>query len=201
MQKISSIEEYNSQYKRSVEHPEEFWAGVANDFSWKKKWDSVLKWDFKNYDVKWFLNSKLNITENCIDRHLPNKANDIAFVWESNFDENSNRIITYQQLHDEVCKLANALKSFGVVKGDRVCIYMPMIPESVFAMLACARIGAVHSVVFAGFSAASLSARILDSDCQIVITANESARGNKIIPLKKNVDDALKNCLNVRHVI
>jgi len=201
MQKISSIEEYHSQYKRSVEQPEEFWAGIAENFSWKKKWDSVLKWDFKNYDVKWFLNAKLNITENCIDRHLPQKANDIAFIWESNFEDKPNRKITYQQLHDEVCKLANTLKNFGVVKGDRVCIYMPMIPESVFAMLACARIGAVHSVVFAGFSASSLAGRIQDCDCKVVLTSDGAYRGDKIINLKSVVDEALETCPSVKNVL
>lgn len=201
MKKISSIEEYNSEYKKSVEKPEEFWAEVAENFSWKKKWDSVLKWDFKNYDVKWFLNAKLNITENCIDRHLPQKANDIAFIWESNFEDRPNRIITYQQLHDEVCRLANTLKSFGVVKGDRVCIYMPMIPESVFAMLACARIGAVHSVVFAGFSASSLAGRIQDCDCKVVLTSDGAYRGDKVINLKNVVDEALETCPSVKNVL
>ena len=201
MKKISSIEEYNSEYKRSVEQPGEFWAGIANSFTWKKKWDSVLKWDFKNYDVKWFLDGKLNITENCIDRHLPEKANDIAFIWESNFEDKSNRTITYQQLHDEVCKLANTLKSLGVVKGDRVCIYMPMIPESVFAMLACARIGAVHSVVFAGFSASSLAGRIQDCDCKIVLTSDGAYRGDKTINLKNVIDEALETCPSVKNVL
>jgi acetyl-CoA synthetase len=201
MKKISSIEEYNSEYKRSVEHPEEFWANVAENFSWKKKWNSVLKWDFKNYDVKWFLNGKLNITENCIDRHLPEKANDIAFIWESNFEDKPNRTITYQQLHDEVCRLANTLKGLGVTKGDRVCIYMPMIPESVFAMLACARIGAVHSVVFAGFSASSLAGRIQDCDCKIVLTSDGAYRGDKVINLKSVVDEALEVCPSVKNVL
>lgn len=201
MKKISSIEDYNSQYKKSVEQPEAFWADVAENFTWKKKWDSVLKWDFKNYDVKWFLNARLNITENCIDRHLPQKANDIAFIWESNFEDKPNRTITYQQLHDEVCKLANTLKSFGVGKGDRVCIYMPMIPESVFAMLACARIGAVHSVVFAGFSASSLAGRIQDCDCKVVLTSDGAYRGDKIINLKSVVDEALETCPSVKNVL
>jgi acetyl-CoA synthetase len=201
MKKISSFEEYQSEYKRSVEDPEGFWANIAENFTWKKKWDKVLDWDFKNYDVKWFLNGKLNITENCIDRHLPAKANDAAFIWESNFEDKPNRIITYQQLHDEVCKLANALKSLGVVKGDRVCIYMPMIPESVFAMLACARIGAIHSVVFAGFSASSLAGRIQDCDCKVVLTSDGAFRGDKIINLKNVVDEALETCASVQKVL
>lgn len=201
MKKISSIEEYNSEYKRSVEKPEEFWAGVADNFTWKRKWDSVLKWDFKNYDTKWFLNGKLNITENCIDRHLPHKANDVAFIWESNFEDQPNRTISYQELHDEVCRLANTLKSLGVSKGDRVCIYMPMIPESIFAMLACARIGAVHSVVFAGFSASSLAGRIQDCDCKVVLTSDGAYRGDKVINLKSVVDEALELCPSVKTVL
>jgi acetyl-CoA synthetase len=201
MKKISSFEEYQSEYKRSVEDPEGFWSGIADEFTWKKKWDKVLNWDFKNYDVKWFLNGKLNITENCIDRHLPAKANDTAFIWESNFEDQPNRIITYQQLHDEVCRLSNALKDLGVIKGDRVCIYMPMIPESVFAMLACARIGAVHSVVFAGFSASSLAGRIQDCDCKVVLTSDGAFRGDKTINLKNVVDEALETCPSVRKVL
>lgn len=201
MKKISSFEEYQLEYKKSVEDPESFWAEIAEDFTWEKKWDKVLDWDFKNYDVKWFVNGKLNITENCIDRHLPAKANDIAFIWESNFEDKPNRTITFQQLHDEVCKLANALKSLGVVKGDRVCIYMPMIPESVFAMLACARIGAVHSVVFAGFSASSLAGRIQDCDCKVVLTSDGAYRGDKTINLKSVVDEALETCASVQKVL
>lgn len=201
MLSIKTFADYQSEYKKSVENPEGFWADKANHFTWRKKWDKVLDWDFSDYDVKWFLNGKLNITENCIDRHLPTKGNEAAFIWESNFEDKPNRIITYQQLHDEVCRLANVLKKFGVQKGDRVCIYLPMIPEAVFAMLACARIGAVHSVVFAGFSASSISSRIQDSDCKVVLTSDGSYRGEKTINLKSVVDEALETCASVTNVL
>ena len=201
MLKIKTFADYQNEYKQSVENPEAFWEEKASHFTWRKKWDKVLNWNFKDYDVEWFVNGKLNITENCIDRHLPTKGNDTAFVWESNFEDKPNRVITYQQLHDEVCRLANVLKSFGVKKGDRVCIYLPMIPEAVFSMLACARIGAVHSVVFAGFSAASLSSRIQDSDCKVVLTSDGSYRGDKTINLKSVVDEALETCASVTNVL
>lgn len=201
MLKIKTFADYQNEYKQSVENPEAFWEEKASHFTWRKKWDKVLNWNFKDYDVDWFVNGKLNITENCIDRHLPKKGNETAFVWESNFEDKPNRVITYQQLHDEVCRLANVLKSFGVKKGDRVCIYLPMIPEAVFSMLACARIGAVHSVVFAGFSAASLSSRIQDSDCKVVLTSDGSYRGDKTINLKSVVDEALETCASVMNVL
>jgi len=198
---ISSLEEYNLAYKKSVEQPEEFWAGIADNFQWRKKWNKVVDWSFADYHVKWFDGATLNITENCIDRHLPEKANDTAFIWESNFMDKPNRVITYQNLHDEVCRVANTLKRLGVKKGDRVCIYLPMIPEAVFSMLACARIGAVHSVVFAGFSASALSGRIQDSDCKVVITSDGSYRGDKSINLKHVVDEALETCASVKNVL
>lgn len=201
MFRINNLAEYDKAYKDSIENPHAFWDSVADNFQWHKKWDETLHWNFKDYNVKWFINGKLNITENCIDRHLPAKANDAAFIWESNFENKPNRIITYQQLHDEVCKIANVLKNLGVNKGDRVSIYMPMIPETVFAMLACARIGAVHSVVFAGFSASSLAGRIQDSDCKIVLTSDGAYRGDKTIPLKSVVDEALETCASVTNVI
>lgn len=201
MLKIKTFADYQNEYKQSVENPEAFWEEKASHFTWRKKWDKVLNWNFKDYSAEWFVNGKLNITENCIDRHLPTKGNDTAFVWESNFEDKPNRVITYQQLHDEVCRLANVLKSFGVKKGDRVCIYLPMIPEAVFSMLACARIGAVHSVVFAGFSAASLSSRIQDSDCKVVLTSDGSYRGDKTINLKSVVDEALETCASVTNVL
>lgn len=201
MFRIQTLDDYQQEYKYSVVNPELFWADKANYFNWRSKWDNILEWDFKNYDVKWFTNAKLNITENCIDRHLPGKSNDTAFIWESNFVDKPNRNITYRQLHDEVCKVANVLKDLGVKKGDRVCIYLPMIPEAVFAMLACARIGAVHSVVFAGFSAASLSGRIQDSDCKVVITSDGAYRGDKTINLKGVVDEALETCASVTNVL
>ena len=198
---ISSLEEYNKQYKKSVENPENFWEEIAQEFTWKKPWTKTLEWNFEEPSIKWFIDGKLNITENCIDRHLPAKADKTAFIWEPNDIDTNHRIITYQNLHDEVCKIANTLKSFDVKKGDRVCIYMPMIPEAVFAMLACARIGAVHSVVFAGFSASALSGRIQDSDCKVVLTTDGSYRGSKDIPIKAVVDEALEICPGVKKVL
>jgi acetyl-CoA synthetase len=198
---IRTLENYKKEYELSVSDPENFWAQKAEAFTWKKKWDRVLDWNFEKPDIKWFINGKMNITENCIDRHLPEKTNQTAFIWESNFTDKPNRIITYQELHDEVCRLSNALKSLGVKKGDRVCIYMPMIPEAVYAMLACARIGAVHSVVFAGFSANSLSGRIQDCDCKVVLTSDGAFRGDKTIHLKSVVDEAVENCPSVKNVL
>ncbi len=198
---MHSFSEYEKAYQAATENPELFWENIAGEFSWQKKWDKVLEWNFENYNTKWFLNGKLNITENCIDRHLPQKGNDTAFIWESNFEDKPSRIITYQNLHDEVCRVANALKQMGVKKGHRVCIYLPMIPEAVFSMLACARIGAIHSVVFAGFSANSLAGRIQDSDCKVVITADGSYRGDKTINLKSVVDEALETCASVTSVL
>ena len=167
---ITTSEDYLSVYKQSIENPEAFWAEVAEDFTWKKKWDKVVEWDFNKAEAKWFLGAKLNITENCIDRHLASKADQTAIIWEPNKPGDEAKKITYQQLHDQVCKVGNMLKAHGVKKGDRVCIYMPMIPEAAYAILGCARIGAVHSVVFAGFSAGSLSDRINDSGCKIVLS-------------------------------
>jgi acetyl-CoA synthetase len=185
--RINSLQEYKEAYQKSVEQPEQFWNDIAENFNWRSKWNKVVDWSFTDYNVKWFEGATLNITENCIDRHLPAKAKDVAFIWESNFDDRPNRSITYQQLHDEVCRVANTLKQLGIKKGDRVCIYLPMIPEAVFAMLACARIGAVHSVVFAGFSASALAGRIQDCDCKVVITSDGSYRGDKVINLKNVV--------------
>lgn len=198
---ISSLEQYHSEYKTSVENPEFFWENIANEFTWKQKWTKTLEWNFDSPDVKWFINGKFNITENAIDRHLSTKANQTAFIWEPNAVDGTHRIITYQNLHDEVCKVANTLKSLGVKKGDRVCIYMPMIPETVFAMLACARIGAVHSVVFAGFSSSALAGRIQDSDCKVVLTTDGAYRGVKDIPIKAVVDEALETCQCVEKVL
>ncbi|MBL7918519.1 MAG: AMP-binding protein, partial [Bacteroidia bacterium] len=199
--RINSLTEYQQAYQKSVEQPEQFWAGVAENFTWHKKWDTVLEWSFNPYKTEWFKGAQLNITENCIDRHLPHKANDVAFIWEPNKDGDAAKTITYQQLHDEVCKVANTLKKLGAKKGDRICIYLPMIPEAVYAMLACARIGAVHSVVFAGFSASSLAGRIQDCDCNIVITSDGSFRGDKTINLKNVVDEALLTCPSVKNVL
>ena len=197
---IHSQSDYQKIYQESVKDPETFWAEVAGSLSWKKSWDKVLEWDFKKPDVKWFIGGKLNITENCIDRHLPAKANQTAILWEPNDPSHETRHITYQELHDEVCKVGNMLRAHGIGKGDRVCIYMPMVPEAAFAILGCARIGAVHSVVFAGFSAGSLVDRINDSGCKAVLTSDGAFRGDKKIDLKKIVDEALENCPTVESV-
>ena len=198
---ITTFDEYKKEYQKSVDNPEAFWDEIANQFSWKQKWTKTLDWNFEAPTVKWFIDGKFNITENAIDRHLLTKANNTAFIWEPNSVDAEHRIITYQNLHDEVCKVANTLKSLGIKKGDRVCIYMPMIPEAVFAMLACARIGAIHSVVFAGFSASALAGRIQDSDCKIVLTTDGACRGVKDIPIKAVVDEALEVCLSVKNVL
>jgi acetyl-CoA synthetase len=198
---IKTIQEYKNAYEKSVKDPENFWASIAENFKWQKKWDKVLEWNFTSPEVKWFINGKLNITENCIDRHLPAKANDIAFYFEENEIGKPVRQITFQELHDEVCRLSNVLRSFGIKKGDRVCIYMPMIPEAVYALLACARIGAVHSVVFGGFSAQSIRDRINDSSCKVVMTSDGAYRGNKQIPMKATVDEALEQCPSIEKVL
>ncbi len=198
---IKSFEQYQQAYQKSIENPEEFWNEIAKTFTWQQPWKKTLEWNFDEPNIKWFIDGKLNITENCIDRHLPHRANKPAFIWEANESNQPNRIITYQNLHDEVCKVANTLKSIGVKKGDRVCIYMPMIPEAIFAMLACARIGAAHSVVFAGFSASSLIGRIQDCDCKVILTTDGANRGNKKIAIKAVVDEALEQCPNVSHVL
>ena len=199
--RIKTFEEYETAYANSVNTPENFWADIAGEFKWQKKWDKVLDWNFIEPNIKWFINGKLNITENCIDRHLPARANDAAFIWEPNEPGEIGRTITYQQLSEEVNRLANVLKSFDIKKGDRVCIYLPMIPEAIFAMLACARIGAVHSVVFGGFSAQSIQDRINDSLCKVVLTSDGAYRGNKQIPMKATVDEALNNCTSIEKVL
>lgn len=192
---------YQSMYQQSIESPETFWAEQANTFlTWQKPWSQVSKSDLKKGEVAWFIDGKLNVSVNCIDRHLPARANQTALIWEGD-DPAEDQQITYQELHDQVCRLANALRERGVKKGDRVCIYMPMIPEASYAMLACARIGAVHSVVFGGFSPEALKDRIQDADCRVVITADEGLRGGKRVPLKKNADIALAQCPNVHTCI
>jgi acetyl-CoA synthetase len=198
MKRIRSINDYESWYRNSVEDPESFWSDIASDFTWKKPWDKVLEWNFSEPDVKWFLGGKLNITENCLDRHLEQHGDRTAFIWEPNDPGAEGRSISYRELHAAVCRLANVLKRNDVRKGDRVCIYMPMIPESIVAMLACARIGAIHSVVFAGFSAQSLSDRIQDADCSMVITSDGAWRGSKSIAIKDVVDQALEVCPSVK---
>ena len=192
---------YELMYQESINNPEEFWAEQAEEFvSWYKKWDTVLDWDYHKGHIRWFEGASLNVSYNCIDRHLDSRGDQTAIIWEGD-DPNDDKYITYKELHQEVCKLSNVLKSRGVKKGDRVCIYMPMIPEAAYAMLACTRIGAVHSVVFGGFSPDSLRDRILDSDCQTVITADEGVRGGKSVPLKANTDKALEECPNVSTVL
>jgi acetyl-CoA synthetase len=201
MPRISSFEEYKEQYKKSVESPEEFWDGVADTFLWKKRWDKTLNWNFEEPNVKWFINGRLNITENCIDRHLKDKADKVALIWEPNDPNEESIKVTYKQLHENVCKTANMLKKNGAKKGDRICLYMPMVLELAYSVLACARIGAIHSVVFAGFSAKSLADRINDASCNLVLTSDGLYRGNKQIGLKTIVDEALKSCTSVQKVI
>ena len=193
---IEDIEQYHRLYKESLENPKEFFNKLANEnISWLKDFDEVHNESFAN--TKWFEGGKTNVSFNCIDRHLKNNATKTALVWEGD-DPSDSKKLSYQELHDEVCKFANVLKKLGVEKGSRVCIYMPMIVEAAFAMLACTRIGAVHSVVFGGFSPESLKDRILDADCKLVITADEGLRGGKKVPLKLNVDEALNECPNLK---
>ena len=192
--------EYESLYKKSIKDPEAFWSEQARKYlNWDSDWKRVSNVDFMKGNVSWFEGGKINASVNCIDRHLKERSKQTAIIWESD-DPNESKKISYKELHEAVCKFANALKKRNVKKGDRVCIYMPMIPEAAYAMLACARIGAIHSVVFGGFSPESLKERILDSDCQTVITADEGIRGSRPIPLKKNVDIALKECPEVHTV-
>ena len=199
---IKHLEEYYKVYRKSVREPENFWEEIAEEhFLWRKKWNSVLQWDFSKPEVKWFDGAKLNITENCIDRHLTTRGDKTAILFEPNNPEEKAQHITYNELYKRVNKLSNVLKKKGIKKGDRVCIYIPMIPELAISVLACARIGAVHSVVFAGFSATALATRINDSDCKMVITADGSFRGTKTIDLKSIVDEALENCECVKTVL
>ncbi|WP_448725253.1 acetate--CoA ligase [Pseudomonas farris] len=196
-----SQDDYQRLYRQSVEHPSTFWAEQATRFlDWSAPWQTVQRYDLKTGEASWFAGGQLNVSYNCIDRHLEKRGDQIAIIWEGD-DPAESAQITYKKLHHNVCRLANVLKSRGVKKGDRVCIYMPMIPEAAYAMLACARIGAIHSVVFGGFSPDSLRDRILDADCRTVITADEGVRGGKFVPLKQNVDKALQSCPNVNTVI
>ena len=198
---VKNLKEYETAYQKSVEEPEAFWAYVADSFVWRKKWDKVLEWNFKQPDVKWFINGKLNITDNCIDRHLEKQGDTPAIIWEPNDPKQSNIILTYKELHFKVNQFANVLINNGLIKGDRVCIYMGMIPELAIAILACARIGAIHSVIFGGFSAQSISDRLQDAKAEYIITCDGAFRGNKDIPLKNIIDDALVTCPFVKRVI
>ncbi|WP_020606681.1 acetate--CoA ligase [Spirosoma spitsbergense] len=198
---IQTPDEYQTAYQKSVTDPEAFWAEIAQEFQWRKPWTKTLQWNFTEPDVKWFQGGKLNITENCLDRHLDERGDQPAIIFEPNDPSEAGVTLTYRMLHDQVCRFANVLKRNGVVKGDRVCIYMPMVPELAIAVLACARIGAVHSVVFGGFSAQSIADRINDAQCKVVVTADGAYRGNKEIPLKSTVDDALIGCPSVEKVI
>ena len=198
---IKSAEQYQAAYKKSVEQPEAFWSDIASHFQWHKPWDNVLEWDFRKPTIKWFSGAKLNITENCIDRHLEKLGNKPAIIWESNDPEEHHRVLSYRELYNKVVQFSNVLKNNGVRKGDRVCIYMGMVPELAIAVLACARIGAIHSVVFGGFSAQSIADRLQDAKAEFVVTCDGAFRGNKEIPLKGVIDDALVQCPFVKRVI
>ena len=198
---LTTKQDYTKAYKNSTENPEKFWGEVAESFQWHKKWDSVLEYDWSKPETKWFSGGKLNITENCLDRHLKDKGDQTAIIWEPNDPSEKAQHITYKELHSKVCRFANVLKNNGVVKGDRVCIYMPMVLELAVAVLACARIGAIHSVVFAGFSASALAARINDASCKVLLTADGGFRGNKTIDLKSIADEALKTCPTIKKSI
>ena len=198
---IQTFDEYQEQYKKSVDDPSAFWDSIADHFQWQKKWEKTFESDFSKPDVKWFTNAKLNITENCLDRHLKDRGNKLAIIWEPNDPKERFIRWTYKELYERVCQFANVLKKHGVKKGDRVAVYMPMVPDLAVATLACARIGAVHSVVFAGFSATSLADRINDSECSMVLTSDGLYRGAKEIPVKAVVDEALENCPSVQTVL
>lgn len=199
--KIKSFEEYQEKYQQSVDNPEAFWGEIAQSFSWRKPYDKVCEWDFEKPDIKWFVGGKLNITENALDRHLEKRGNKLALIWEPNDPKERPVRLTYRELYEKVCQFSNALKAQGIQKGDRVVIYMPMIPELAVAVLACARIGAVHSVVFAGFSAVAIADRINDAQAKMVITSDGLNRGAKQVPLKRVVDEALETCDSVEKVI
>jgi acetyl-CoA synthetase len=199
--KITSLMEYFQKYRESVEDPEGFWGNIAEDYIWRKKWDKVLEWNFTDPDVNWYVNGKLNITENIFERNLPHRKDQTALLWEPNNPQDPAIAITYGELYEKVCQFANALKANGVKKGDRVALYLPMILELPVAMLACARIGAIHSIVFAGFSANALADRINDAECNMVVTSDGGYRGTKSIPLKGIVDEALETCPSVDNVI
>jgi acetyl-CoA synthetase len=199
--KINSLEQYHEDYKKSVDEPQEFWGDVASNFYWRKKWDKVLDWNFTEPKIEWFKGGKLNITENCIDRHLKTMADKPAIIWEPNNPEERTRVVTYARLHKRVCQFAQVLKNNGVKKGDRVCIYMGMVPELAYAVLGCARIGAIHSVIFGGFSAQSIADRLYDAQAEYIVTCDGAYRGGKDIPLKSIIDDALIGNRTIKKVI
>jgi acetyl-CoA synthetase len=201
MQRIKTLSEYFKKYELSEKDPESFWSEIADSFSWKKKWDKVLDWDFEKANIKWFQNAKLNITENIFERNIKERGSKTAIIWEPNDPSEPAIHLTYQELYDETCRFSNALRAKGISKGDRVIIYMPMVPEAAIAMLACARVGAVHSVVFAGFSSTSLADRINDCQAKMVLTSDGNFRGNKTIPVKSVVDEALEKSKSIESVI
>ena len=198
--RITSIEARNQAYRESLENPEDFWGNVADQFTWKRKWDRVLDWNFEEPNVSWFDGAQLNITENCLDRHLPERGDEIALIWESNSPNEESKKYTYKELHEAVCVFAQVLRSGGIKKGDRVCIYMGMVPELAIAVLACARVGAIHSVIFGGFSAHSVADRVNDAQATAIITCDGAYRGAKDIPLKAIIDEALQHCNSVKTV-
>ena len=194
-------EAYKTLYQQSINDPEHFWAEQAEQFlTWSKRWDSVMNCDYLTGHIRWFEGGELNVSVNCLDRHLETRADQVAIIWEGD-DPNQDKKITYRELFESVCQFSNVLKSLGVKKGDRVCIYLPMISEAATVMLACTRVGAVHSIVFGGFSAEALKDRILDSDCQYVVCADEGYRGGKTLPIKANVDLAAQSCPNLKKVV
>ena len=201
MQRIKTLSEYFKKYELSEKDPESFWSEIADSFSWKKKWEKVLDWDFEKANIKWFQNAKLNITENIFERNIKERGSKTAIIWEPNDPSEPAIHLTYQELYDETCRFSNALRAKGISKGDRVIIYMPMVPEAAIAMLACARVGAVHSVVFAGFSSTSLADRINDCQAKMVLTSDGNFRGNKTIPVKSVVDEALEKSKSIESVI
>ena len=199
--KIKNLDDFNNQRKMAANEPELFWSGIASTFQWNKKWKNTLKYDWSIPNTEWFVEGKLNITENCLDRYAKSNPDKKAIIWEANDPNEDFKVYTYKELLNEVCKFSNGLKKIGVKKGDRICIYMPMIPELTIAVLACARVGAIHSVVFAGFSSVALAARINDSSCSVIITSDGGFRGDKVTPLKKICDQALKNCPTIKNCI
>ncbi len=198
---LTTLDAYQSAYQQSIQDPESFWAHIAEHFTWQKKWDKVLDWNFKDPKIEWFKGAQLNITENCLDRHLATRGNEPAIIWESNDPEEHHRVLTYNELHFKVQQFANVLLNNGVQKGDRVCIYMGMVPELAIATLACARIGAIHSVIFGGFSAQAIADRLEDAGAEFIITCDGAYRGAKDIPLKAVIDDALVGNKTIKRVI